>query len=108
MWDLWWTEWHWDRFFLNTSISPAIYHSTNGARSGTVGPFVAIAPRSSVSLHPNNENEVHAEPFIVVVAYLLCTTKITPSHLSNVFTSRVVFFWEPPLCIIKYLCVLLD
>jgi hypothetical protein len=29
MWDLWWTKWHWDRFSLSTSASPANLHSTN-------------------------------------------------------------------------------
>jgi hypothetical protein len=29
MWDLWWTEWHWNGFFSNTAVSPANSHSTN-------------------------------------------------------------------------------
>jgi hypothetical protein len=29
LWDLWWTKWHWGRFFFpSTSISPANHHST--------------------------------------------------------------------------------
>jgi hypothetical protein len=26
---LWWTKWHWSRFFPSTSVSLANYHSTN-------------------------------------------------------------------------------
>jgi hypothetical protein len=29
MWDLWWTKWHWDKFFpLSTSIFPSQFYST--------------------------------------------------------------------------------
>jgi hypothetical protein len=28
IWDLWWTEWHWDRFFLSSVVFPIRYHST--------------------------------------------------------------------------------
>jgi hypothetical protein len=28
MWDLWWTEWHWDRFFSELSVFPCQFHST--------------------------------------------------------------------------------
>jgi hypothetical protein len=29
MWDLWWTKWHWDRFFSESfGIPLSIYHST--------------------------------------------------------------------------------
>jgi hypothetical protein len=30
MWDLWWTNWHWDRFFSELSVFPCQFHS-NGA-----------------------------------------------------------------------------
>jgi hypothetical protein len=29
MWGLWWTKWHWGRFSLSTSVSPANSHSTD-------------------------------------------------------------------------------
>jgi hypothetical protein len=29
MWDFWWTKWHWGRFSLCTSVSPANSHSTD-------------------------------------------------------------------------------
>jgi hypothetical protein len=29
MWDLWWTKWHWSKFSLSTSVSPANSHSTD-------------------------------------------------------------------------------
>jgi hypothetical protein len=29
MWDLWWTKWHWGRFFPSTSVSLVNPHSTN-------------------------------------------------------------------------------
>jgi hypothetical protein len=29
MWDLWWTKWHWGKFFPSTSVFPANLHSTN-------------------------------------------------------------------------------
>jgi hypothetical protein len=29
VWDLWWMEWHWDRFFCSPLIFPHHYHSTN-------------------------------------------------------------------------------
>jgi hypothetical protein len=28
MWDLWWTKWHWDSFFPNTSVFSCQFHST--------------------------------------------------------------------------------
>jgi hypothetical protein len=28
MWDLWWTKWHWDRFFSELSVFPCRFHST--------------------------------------------------------------------------------
>jgi hypothetical protein len=28
MWDLWWTKWHWDRFFSELSVFPCQFHST--------------------------------------------------------------------------------
>jgi hypothetical protein len=33
MWDLWWTKWHWDRFSLSTSVSPANSHSIHESSS---------------------------------------------------------------------------
>jgi hypothetical protein len=27
MWDLWWTKWHWDRFFSELSVFPCQFHS---------------------------------------------------------------------------------
>jgi hypothetical protein len=28
MWGLWWTKWHWDRFFSKLSVFPCQFHST--------------------------------------------------------------------------------
>jgi hypothetical protein len=28
VWDLWWTKWHWDRFFSELSVFPCRFHST--------------------------------------------------------------------------------
>jgi hypothetical protein len=28
MWDLWWTNWHWDKFFSELSVFPCQFHST--------------------------------------------------------------------------------
>jgi hypothetical protein len=28
MWGLWWTKWHWDRFFSELSVFPCKFHST--------------------------------------------------------------------------------
>jgi hypothetical protein len=28
MWDLWWTKWHWERFFSELSVFPCQFHST--------------------------------------------------------------------------------
>jgi hypothetical protein len=28
MWDLWWTKWHWDRFFYEYFVFPCQFHST--------------------------------------------------------------------------------
>jgi hypothetical protein len=28
MWGLWWTKWHWDRFFSELSVFPCQFHST--------------------------------------------------------------------------------
>jgi hypothetical protein len=27
VWDLWWTKWHWDRFFSELSVFPCRFHS---------------------------------------------------------------------------------
>jgi hypothetical protein len=29
IWDLWWTKWHWGKFSLCTSVSPANSHFTD-------------------------------------------------------------------------------
>jgi hypothetical protein len=55
-------------FLLNIAVSPAIYHSINNTVTGTIGTFVAIIPRNSVSLHPKKKSEIRATLFTVVVA----------------------------------------
>ena len=35
MWDLCWTEWHWDRFFSQYICFPSQYHSTNAPQSSS-------------------------------------------------------------------------
>jgi hypothetical protein len=34
MWNLWWTKWHWDRFFPSTSDFPCQFHSTGDPLQG--------------------------------------------------------------------------
>jgi hypothetical protein len=35
MWDLWWTKWHWDRFFLEyIGFFPCQFHSTGAPLHG--------------------------------------------------------------------------
>jgi hypothetical protein len=35
MWDLWWTKWHWNRFFPpSTSVFPCQFHSTGAPLLG--------------------------------------------------------------------------
>jgi hypothetical protein len=37
LWDLWWTKWHWDRFYPpSTSVSPCQFHSTGAPLLGTI------------------------------------------------------------------------
>jgi hypothetical protein len=31
MWGLWWTKWHWDRFFSELSVFPCKFYSTGAA-----------------------------------------------------------------------------
>jgi hypothetical protein len=33
LWDLWWTKWHWDRYFSQHFSFPCQYHSTNAPNS---------------------------------------------------------------------------
>jgi hypothetical protein len=35
--DLWWTKWHWDRFFSELSVFPCRFHSTGAALIVKVG-----------------------------------------------------------------------
>jgi hypothetical protein len=63
MWDLWWTKWHWGRFSLSTSISPANPQSTNCSiiiiRGWYNRPTVADVP-SGLSLTPPRETKKNA------------------------------------------------
>jgi hypothetical protein len=34
IWDLWWTEWHWDRFSSSTSVFPCQFNSTGAPLHG--------------------------------------------------------------------------
>jgi hypothetical protein len=34
MWDLWWTKWHWDRFFPEYFGFPCQFHSTGAPLLG--------------------------------------------------------------------------
>jgi hypothetical protein len=34
MWELWWTKWHWDRFFSELSLFPFQFHSTGAQLLG--------------------------------------------------------------------------
>jgi hypothetical protein len=57
MWDLWWTKWHWDRFFtefFSFSLSVSLFHQdsifilpSSGGR--TIGPLVAAVQRYSLT-----------------------------------------------------------
>jgi hypothetical protein len=37
MWGLWWTKWHWDRFFSEFSVFPCQFHSTGAPLLGKLG-----------------------------------------------------------------------
>jgi hypothetical protein len=37
MWDLWWTKWHWDRFFSELSVLPCRFHSTGAPLRVKIG-----------------------------------------------------------------------
>jgi hypothetical protein len=61
MWDLWWTKWHWDRFFSESFGFPlsvsfhrcSIFtHVSSGGR--TMGPLEAAVPQR----HSSNKNEL--------------------------------------------------
>jgi hypothetical protein len=63
VWDLWWTKWHWGRFYPSTSVSPAsssfyqqlhIHHLSFGA--GTIGQILADVP-SGLSFTPPQETK---------------------------------------------------
>jgi hypothetical protein len=36
MWDLWWTKWHWGRFYPSTSVSLANSHSNSAPQSSSL------------------------------------------------------------------------
>jgi hypothetical protein len=61
--ELWWTKWHWCRFFPSPSVSPANSHSTDcstfiimSSGAGTIGELMADVP-SGLS-HPTPRNYV--------------------------------------------------
>jgi hypothetical protein len=49
MWDLWWTKWHWDRFFFEYFGFPCKYHPID-------------APYSSSSTHCSYQKDKRAKP----------------------------------------------
>jgi hypothetical protein len=42
MWDLWWTNWHWDRFFSELSVFPCQFHSTGAPLLVKLGKKTAL------------------------------------------------------------------
>jgi hypothetical protein len=44
MWDLWWTKWHWNRFFSKLSVFPCQFHSTGA-------PLIVKLGKKTAHLH---------------------------------------------------------
>jgi hypothetical protein len=42
MLDLWWTKWHWDRFFSELSVFPCQFHSTGAPLTVKIGKKLLI------------------------------------------------------------------
>jgi hypothetical protein len=42
MWDLWWTKWHWDRFFPEYFGFPCQFHSTSAPLLGKKKKLIII------------------------------------------------------------------
>jgi hypothetical protein len=93
MWDLWWTKWHWDRFFPNTSIFPCQFHSTGGPLHGKTKKLIIFI----TGLH-NKPQGCGAS--IVSAAGLFTTkkkkrtnsTKQSPSWETNISSARQEIF----------------
>jgi hypothetical protein len=63
MWDLWWTKWHWDKFYPGTSVSPAT-HSTDCSTLiiihhgvSKIGQTVADVPSGFILTPPQENNK---------------------------------------------------
>jgi hypothetical protein len=52
MWDLWWTKWHWDRFFPpSSSVFPCQFHSTGASLLGKGQKLIIIIFTFITGLH---------------------------------------------------------
>jgi hypothetical protein len=51
IWDLWWTKWHWDRFFSELSVFPCRFHSTGA-------PLIVKIGKTTAHLHHRVAQEV--------------------------------------------------
>jgi hypothetical protein len=55
IWDMWWTTWHWDRYFLrvlrfsSVNIIPSWLHAHVSSERWTTGPVVAAVQRDSLT-----------------------------------------------------------
>jgi hypothetical protein len=50
LWGLWWTKWHWDRFFFELSVFPCQFHSTGAPLFVKLGKKYCSSS-SSLGLH---------------------------------------------------------
>jgi hypothetical protein len=51
MWDLWWTKWHWDRFFFELLVFPCRFHSTGAPLIVKIGKKNCSSSSFSLGLH---------------------------------------------------------
>ena len=52
MWDLWWTKWHWDRFFPEFFGFPSQFHST-------VAPLLGKIKKTQIHNSSTRNNILH-------------------------------------------------
>jgi hypothetical protein len=55
MWDLWWTKWHWDRFFSELWIFPCQFHSTGAPLLGKMKKLIIFLLIFMTGLHKKSQ-----------------------------------------------------